>query len=60
MNTPKHGKNRLCLDLSGDHPAEAARIQAAGAHPVGTHQPNASQAHFTDPEDNEFGLLLSN
>ncbi|MGW4395715.1 VOC family protein [Amycolatopsis nivea] len=58
VHTPKHGKNRLRLELSGDHPGETDRIQAAGARPLGTTQPNAPQADFTDPEDNEFRLLL--
>ncbi|SFQ43196.1 hypothetical protein SAMN05421854_11265 [Amycolatopsis rubida] len=58
VNTPKHGENRLRLDLYGDHPAETARIQAAGARLIGATQPNAFQADFTDPEDNEFRLLF--
>ncbi|MFE3172538.1 VOC family protein [Amycolatopsis sp. NPDC059090] len=52
--TPKHGKNRLHLELApardDDSAAETRRLQAAGAHLVG-------QTDFTDPEDNEFRLL---
>ncbi|WP_116199025.1 VOC family protein [Amycolatopsis circi] len=53
-NTPKHGKNRLHLDLAphDDHAAETRRLQAAGAHPI-----DSDQTAFTDPEDNEFRLL---
>lgn len=58
VNTPKHGKNLLRLDLSGDDRAETDRIQASGARSLGTSQPNAPEVDFTDPEDNEFRLLL--
>ncbi|WP_159396475.1 VOC family protein [Amycolatopsis sp. AA4] len=56
-HTPKHGKNRLPLDLRGDHPDETGRFQAAGARLTGPARPHALQLEFTDPEDNEFRLL---
>ncbi|WP_409182169.1 VOC family protein [Amycolatopsis sp. VS8301801F10] len=59
--TPKHGKNRLRLDLAlalhDDHTAETRRLQAAGAHPVPADQPHVAPTDFTDPENNEFRLL---
>ncbi|WP_406629016.1 VOC family protein [Amycolatopsis sp. WGS_07] len=55
-HTPKHGKNRLHLDLAprrdDDHTAETRRILAAGAREI-----DVPGAVFADLEDNEFRLL---
>ncbi|MFI7607054.1 VOC family protein [Micromonospora sp. NPDC049366] len=58
--TPKRGKNRLHLDLTGDGDpgAEVARLVALGARHVDVGQTGNEQfVVLADPEGNEFCVL---
>lgn len=64
VRTPEatSGRNLLRLNLASfdDHPAEVARLRAAGATPIdrdGVHPATAPSRILADPESNEFCLL---
>lgn len=58
---PKHGKNRLHLDIApppdGDQRAEVERLTALGATQVDIGQGNVAWVVMADPDDNEFCVL---
>ncbi len=58
---PKHGKNRLHLDLAppedGDQRAEVERLESLGARRVDIGQGDVSWVVMADPDGNEFCVL---
>jgi hypothetical protein len=60
---PKHGKNRLHLDIApldaAEQDAEVDRLVALGATPVDIGQGDVDWVVMVDPDDNEFCVLHS-
>jgi predicted enzyme related to lactoylglutathione lyase len=55
---PKHGRNRLRLDLVADDPdAEVARLVGLGARRAGTGPDGGRGVELLDPDDNELRVL---
>jgi hypothetical protein len=60
VDDPKHGKNRLHIDLRpDDRDAEVERLVALGASRVDIGQGDVSWVVLADPEGNEFCVLSS-
>ena len=58
---PKHGRNRLHLDLyADDQPAEVTRLEALGARRIPwEYAPDADYVVLADPDGNEFCVIQS-
>ncbi len=58
VDEPKHGKNRLHLDVRpDDQAAEVERLLAHGASRIDVGQGDVSWVVLADPEGNEFCVL---